>query len=223
MKPGAEHFKELHDLHQDHRDTNDPELNLRTYRAISWIARSAQVSQEDPDTAFIHAWISFNSAYARELPRGGFSAARLEFKAFFDKVLDADPARVIDDQLWKDFEGPVRNLLETKYLFHPFWMHYNGAPGYEAWEESFRRSQYAAARAINARDTLTVLSIVFDRLYVLRNQIMHGGATWASSVNRQNVKTGVSLLLSLVPLFIASMIKSPSIAWGNAYYPVISE
>lgn len=28
-----------------------------------------------------------------------------------------------------------------------------------------------------------ILSILFDRLYVLRNQLVHGGATWNSDVN----------------------------------------
>lgn len=37
-----------------------------------------------------------------------------------------------------------------------------------------------------------ILSILFDRLYVLRNQLVHRGATWNSDVNRDQVRDGPS-------------------------------
>lgn len=39
-----------------------------------------------------------------------------------------------------------------------------------------------------------LLSIVLDRLSVLRNQRIHGGATWASAVNHAQVKDGADIL-----------------------------
>ena len=44
--------------------------------------------------------------------------------------------------------------------------------------------------------------MLFDRLYVLRNQLVHGGATWNSSVNRGQVKAGAEILAFLVPVFV---------------------
>ncbi|WP_425067816.1 hypothetical protein [Reyranella sp.] len=38
---------------------------------------------------------------------------------------------------------------------------------------------------------------ILDRLYVLRNQLLHGGATWNSSVNRSQVRDGAAVLSRL--------------------------
>jgi hypothetical protein len=59
------------------------------------------------------------------------------------------------------------------------------------------------------KDTARVLAIVFDRLYVLRNQLVHGGATWNSGVNRQQVKDGAAILGTLLPLLLDLMITHP--------------
>ena len=37
-----------------------------------------------------------------------------------------------------------------------------------------------AHRALAERDTVTVLGVVLSRIYTLRNQLMHGGATWTA-------------------------------------------
>lgn len=57
-----------------------------------------------------------------------------------------------------------------------------------------------ARRAYLASETGTVLMILFDRLYVLRNQIIHGGATWNSSVNRDQVRDGARTVIVLQAL-----------------------
>ncbi|MBE0472529.1 MAG: hypothetical protein IBX55_23860 [Methyloprofundus sp.] len=70
-------------------------------------------------------------------------------------------------------------------------------------------------------DTVAVLSIIFDRLYILRNQLIHGGATWNSSVNRNQVSDGTKIMAKLVPLMIDIMIDSPDQDFGALIYPVI--
>ena len=62
---------------------------------------------------------------------------------------------------------------------------------------------------------------MFDRLYVLRNQLIHGGATWNSSVNRAQVKDGVHILLALVPVVIGLMLRRPEADFGEILYPVV--
>jgi hypothetical protein len=69
---------------------------------------------------------------------------------------------------------------------------------------------------------LQVLSIVLARLYVLRNQLIHGGATWNGSVNRHQVRDCANLLGKLVPIVIEIMMDHPEHDWGVATYPVIN-
>lgn len=83
------------------------------------------------------------------------------------------------------------------------------------------RRQKTIARALARQDTRVVLSILFDRLYVLRNQLFHGGATWNSGVNRRQVQDGAQIMAFLVPHFIELMMDDPDAGWGPPYYPVV--
>ena len=74
---------------------------------------------------------------------------------------------------------------------------------------------------MTCRDTRTILSELFDRLYVLRNQIMHGGATWKGSVNRPQVRDGARIMAFLVPRFASLMMSNPRIDWGPPRFPVV--
>ena len=70
-------------------------------------------------------------------------------------------------------------------------------------------------------DTLVILNNLFDRLYVLRNQLMHGGATWQGSVNRAQVGDGARIMAFLAPLFVGLMMAHPDEDWGLPDYPVV--
>ena len=66
-----------------------------------------------------------------------------------------------------------------------------------------------------------LFSIVLDRLYVLRNQVLQGGATYQSRVNREQVRDGVALLSSIMPIIISIMLDTGEEDWGDIAYPVL--
>lgn len=68
---------------------------------------------------------------------------------------------------------------------------------------------------------MTVLSVVLSRVYTLRDQLMHSGATWNSAVNRDQVRDCTNLLAKLVPLVIAIMLDNTDTLWGGVCYPVV--
>ena len=216
---------EMHNSLWSHDDGPFTPLALRTYRAISWVRRAEMEydpnnpNDGDPDAAFIFLWIAFNSAYASEIGNRD-SKERTEFEAYFDKLLRLDRLGMIYNAIWDKFKGPIRLLLTYEYLFHPFWQHANNAPGFEDWEKWFNRDKRMVNTALAREDTKTVLSVLFSRLYTLRNQLVHGGATWNGSMNRDAVRDGVAILYFLVPIFINLMMSSPEdIDWGTLYYP----
>jgi hypothetical protein len=49
---------------------------------------------------------------------------------------------------------------------------------------SITASRKPALHALMEKDTSTLLSIMLDRLYVLRNQLTHGGAMWNGSAQQ---------------------------------------
>jgi len=86
-----------------------------------------------------------------------------------------------------------------------------------------KKANKAVHNALMERDTSTLLVILFERLYVLRNQVVHGGSTWASNKNRDQVHDGVQVLFNLLPLFISIMMDNPNRDWGKVFYPPVNE
>jgi hypothetical protein len=56
---------------------------------------------------------------------------------------------------------------------------------------------------------------------MLRNQLVHGGATWQSQVNRDQVRDCTALMAEFVPLVIHIMMDNPDMAWDLPVYPVL--
>jgi hypothetical protein len=214
-------FRALKDKQRAIRAGFPQTMGLRVHRAISWIGR-AEACGDDHDARFLFLWIAFNAAYADE--RAFQSVApgeRASFVDYFGKLVARDESERIYNALWQRFSGPVRTLMENRFVFHPFWQHHNGIDGFENWEERFRTSARSFALAFQSGDSVRVLSFVFDRLYVLRNQLVHGGATWNSGVNRAQVRDGAAILGFLVPVFVDLMMDNPQEDWGQPFYPVV--
>lgn len=195
-------------------------LTLRVHRALSWLRR-AEDEHDDLDVRFILLWIGFNASYAGDLDRGIGGSERERFQQFFGFLVEMDQERRIYRAVWERFSQEIRALLNNRYVFAPFWRNQNGEFGFAGWELTFEASKRAANDALVKQDTPLVLSVLFDRLYVLRNQILHGGATWNSQANRDQVRDGVALLGCLLPVFIDLMMDHPDADWAMPNYPVV--
>lgn len=213
-------FEQLKAKQRAVREGFPSNLGLRVHRALSWLQR-AELCDDDLDAAFIFYWIAFNAAYADEFPSQPVDDERSTFDGYFRKLIDLDHEKRIYNVVWQKFPQAIRLLLDNKFIYQPFWRFQNGAPDARDWAQRFKRSQAWVKRAIGNQDTRAVLATVFDRLYVLRNQLVHGGATWNSSVNRSQVRDGTRIIGLLVPVFVDLMMDNPSMDWGAPYYPVV--
>lgn len=203
------------------RDGFSSDFGLRIHRAISWLGRAEQET-DDPDAAFLFHWITFNSAYAVESETDfTYGGEREVFRSYFDRLANIDKEGRIYKAVWTRFSGPIRLLLENRYVFAPFWKHQSGTPGYDDWEDRFVTSAHRFKKAFQDHDTVTILSMLFDRLYVLRNQLVHGAATWNGSKNRNQVRDSAAILSFLVPLFLDLMMDAPELDWGTPIHPVV--
>lgn len=216
---------ELKERHREIRDGQPENLRIRVHRAISWIGRAEKASAEDdPDAAFIFYWIAFNAIYTGESPfRKEHVTERDIYKEFFTTIIRLDRDDLIFNAIWSRYSASIRVILKNKFVFAPYWKYVNNEPGSEAWEYQFDKQNKRILKAIQHQDTRLILSILFDRLYVLRNQTMHGGSTWNSSANRQQIEDGARILGFLLPIFVDLMMNESSIQWQKTYYPVISE
>ena len=192
---------------------------IRLHRAISWLARAEQES-EDPDARFIFLWIALNAAYAKQF---GFERVeRGNLQNFIDTLLQVDQGGSLKQAVFSQFSGPIRVLINNKYIFEGFWKALRDHDASDRWSTDFSSANTRAMQAVMANQTGVVLSIVFDRLYVLRNQLVHGGATWNSQVNRAQISDGANILGRLVPLIIELMIEHPELDFGEILYPPIA-
>ena len=199
-------------------------LGLRLRRSLSWLGRAErEMADADHDAAFIFYWIAFNSAYQRKYsPNDPLNPTERElFSDYFRKVVKLDTESAISDAVWQKFSESIEGFLENHYVFQPFWNHLNRGGRAANWRDDFERDKMKARMAIAGRVTVDVLAILFDRLYVLRNQLMHGGATWSGSVNRAQVGDGARILAFLVPLFLKLMLDNPGEPWGPPRYPPV--
>ena len=203
------------------RETHHPNLALRVHRSLSWLNRAEQ-SADDLDGRFIFLWIAFNAAYATDIDEKYRGTEQAMFREFLQKLVTLDKKGSIEALVWTEFPKSIRLLLDNKFIFQDFWLFHAGRMTEEQWKERFASANKAAHLALGHRDTVAVLSIVLSRMYTLRNQVMHGGATWDSGVNREQVREGGNLLGKLVPVIIELMLDNVGTLWGDAYYPVVT-
>ena len=208
---------ELRSSLREVRGEMDDAHATRLHRAISWLRCAEDHNETDDDLSFIALWIAFDSCFSVDDSRLDHSFRR-DFVAFADKLARLDDERRIHNCLWGNFPAFVRLLIENKYVFAPFWLSVRAED--EEWRRPFEASRRRAIRALENGEVAILLSIIMDRLYVLRNQLVHGGATHRSQVNRDQVRDGKRMLLELVPIFIEIMFNQDE-DWGPIYYPVV--
>jgi hypothetical protein len=173
--PASHSFAALKEKQRAIRSGFPETLGLRVHRALSWLGR-AETEMDDHDVRFILLWIGFNAAYADDL-NDEMGGERGAIEVYFNTLVRLDEGHRIYDAVWFRFPHEIRVLLHNKYVFSPFWKHHNGVKGYADWQDQLTRSGRAVAAAMTQQNTSKILRIVFDRLYVLRNQLVHGGAT----------------------------------------------
>lgn len=205
--------------HRAARDTQPEALRTRIHRALSWLAR-AEREADDPDARFLFLWIAFNAAYASEF--GFETSEREQTRHFIATLLAADTQQRLQQTLLHQFTGPVRTLIENRFVFEPFWKALREHDASDKWESSFAASKRGALRALLDGDTTTVLSVVLDRLYVLRNQLVHGGATWNGGANRAQVKDGARIMGALVPALIEVLMECRDADFGGIAFPLVA-
>lgn len=205
---------------QTSKPTRPDELNLRLHRALSWLGK-AEASKDDLDIQFIALWIAFNAVYAREFVSTR-SADKMSFTQFLNHICRLDKTQQLYNLIWQRFSQNIRVMLNNPYVFQPFWDYHNGKISENAWQQDFAKANQKAQKALVAQDTHAILMVVFDRLYTLRNQLVHGGATYQSHVNRDQLKDGCHILFAIVPIIIQIILDNPQQPWGKPFYPVVN-
>ena len=203
---------------KEHNDASD-EFKIRIHRAISWLS-CAEKQSNDADIKFLSLWIGFNSCYGMDLTEKYQKTEREKFRKFIATLVKNDHEGRIAKLIWNKFSGPIQMLINNAYVFKTFWDYHRGEAS--EWEFAHRKSITEASKYLSNNNTEGLLEIILDRLYVLRNQVMHGGATYKSKVNRSQIVDGTRILEALIPIVIDIMLQNQDEDWGRILYPPIS-
>lgn len=203
-------------------DSRPADYTVRLCRVETWLRRAeAALVADDADVAFVLYWIAFNAAYARDVsPR--IPDTLTAIRRYFNDLLDVDHRNAVRDAIWNDCNDQIHSVVDIEYLYRPYWDHANAEPEETVeWKSGFNndRSLVRDALRTNRYDHIRkVLRIVFDRLYILRNQLVHGGAQFESHYNRDSVFDGARIMASLVPVFLDLMRASHGMDWGQPHF-----
>lgn len=204
------------------RDPSHPKanLNLRLRRSLSWLER-AERERKDCDASFVFYWIAFNAAYGQQdSPWHDQEREKDLYHKYLQRIIDGDWSAV-RTTVWPHLESPIKSLMNNEHVFQPSWRSQDQESDSQDWKQKFKESQTQMARALHQRNlALSHLCELLDRLYTLRNQLLHGGATYRGRVNRPQVEDGALIMAGLMPCFIKVMIDNPETDWGLPRYPV---
>ena len=120
-----------------------------------------------------------------------------------------------------DYPSSIRLLIDNRYLYQQFWDFHNKLIQDSDWQSIFGNAKIAAHKALGRQDTNKVLAIVFERLYILRNQLVHGGATWGGAVNRSQMRDATNLMGRIVPALIGIMLNDKPELTGKPCFLVV--
>lgn len=193
---------------------------IRLHRAISWL-KCAEEQEENQDLKFIALWIAFNACYADNDMADYMLTEKKRFRDFIQKLISCDVENRIFSLLWHKFSGPIRLLVDNQFAYKPFWDAHKGDS--VDWERLFSQSKIDSRNYLAYQQVPQLLGVVLDRLYTVRNQLIHGGATYRSKVNRSQVKDAGKILEYLMPTIVDIMITNNKEDWGKINYPVVDQ
>lgn len=190
-------------------------FSIRVWRGLSWLERAEAAS--DPDSRFISLWIAFNAIYGHLAEAGRDAQDHASWQSFLARMVKHDASdalgRILGDQ-----QAAILRLIDNRFLFRPFWQKQPGAT------EKLRRAVQRTLIDFRQGNTLAVLQELFERLYVMRQQVFHGAATSGGKLNRFSLETCTQLLARIVPPMIDTMIVAgPGVDWGEVCFPPVKE
>lgn len=216
-------------LHDKCRRSELPDsFRLRLRRSLSWFGQAREAASDHVKCVFL--WVSFNAAYADE----GRDEQR-KYGRYLRHLMSLDRRRV-HDVVSGCLNAHVSDLMSNEFVFQGYWDTLDSPDEREKQKARFdddRRGVEEWIRYAEHVDRLEPrdfpelerrgqrsLEAVFSRLYVLRNQLMHGLATEGSSMGRRQADAGARILEVLVPVFLDIMMDHPHGDWGKVPYPV---
>lgn len=189
--------------------------NVRFHRACSWLQRAEQTSPDDLDLALLSQWIAFNAMYGQWNHGEREPVPDIEcWKHFLERMLDLDRGNQVRDVL-SDHKPLVMLIFEDEFLSRFFWQE----PTDKRANQS-KKVKFEAQTWYLERRWLLILERLFERIYLLRCQLVHGASTFNSSLNRTSIRHCAQMMDHTLRAFLQIWIQyGADEDWGIMCYP----
>lgn len=180
----------------DYKQSNEDRLR----RANSWYQQGIKEEISDEES-FLFLWIAFEAAYNSLGNKDENEKDRVH--KFINEVIRLDKSNQMEVLLRST--GPLlRKLLENEYIYRFFW-YAKRKNRNNNWKKDFDRENEAILKHW-LKDIPTLLCTILERLYILRNQMLHGGMTFGGdSFGKRQIRDSRPVMGKLVKFVIDIM------------------
>ncbi len=203
--------------------TRKQDLDDRLTRAKSWIEAARSLPPDQKHAAFVFLYVAYNALYGQRRYEGSEKDAQRDREEFLRRVwlMHAHDMRHGENILQRAFEACRDQglaLIKDIFLRNTYWRHEVRA---KELRKRFSRLAKRAEDEMKAGRHEEFLDLVLQRLAVLRNQIMHGCATYGpNSKGIASLENGLAVLRELVPAFRKLMSRyGQHVDWPAVPYP----
>jgi hypothetical protein len=198
-------------------------LTDRVRRADSWMKAAARLQKDQLHETFLFLYIAFNCLYGRRQYDEDEGKIGEDLKTFFRKIVTLaeydkkDGERALEKAI-AECRGDGAILIRDRFLDNRYWR--RDLP-VRPLHEQLKSDAKTALEQLAAGDPGEFLLLTFRRVSVLRNQIMHGCATYGpGSAGRPSVAIAVRVMNVMIPAF-HSMIRNygSHVEWDPIPYP----
>ncbi len=202
--------------------STDQDFGDRLKRANSWIKVSEKFRDHE-HAEFIFLYVAFNCMYGRRPYEGTGPQVREDLEWFLQAVSamhekDKEDGGLVLSKAVMACREAGEKLIVDHFLCDEYW---RGGSNLPDLVNRLGRRRSRANAAIRNGHNEDFLRLVFDRLRVLRNQIVHGSVTFGpGSKGRPSLSAGLQVLRTMIPAFHKLMEKYGHFArWDPIPYP----
>ncbi|WP_333825583.1 hypothetical protein [Acinetobacter schindleri] len=208
----------LEEIYKTTKAQRSEYFNLRVQRSLSWLRKAVEL-QADYDFQFLSLWIGLNALYVQE---NEDSLDQQALTQFLHLILSKDQEKRISQILLGRYEITLHALLDNQYLTQQYWDYQHNKISQSNCREMLKQQKIEAQQALGQQDILKMLSEVFKRFTILRQQILQGGVSYASALSRKQMQESCSLFSALLNTFIYILLEHAAVMdSGKVYYPVV--
>ncbi len=207
----------LEEIFKEQKPQYSADLKLRIQRAFSWFNKANSLDQE-LDLQFLSFWICLNALYQQGTQQSDNTQC---LNAFLTTIVIKDQYRKIETFISGQYRQRVISLLENKYLTQSYWDYQNQIIRLDACQQQLQQDHSDIRAAIEQRNITKILHLLFARLYMLNKQIINGGSSYQSDMNRKPLNESCTLLNRLLPIFMLIVLENTDIiCFPKPYYPM---